>query len=175
MHYSYSHKTFYGEGVDSALLPPDALAVTETERQQILRELSGPAPSLADQIDALMRRIDRDADRITEETIGARGEEYRQAEADALAFKAAGYTGAVPPFVASYVTAKVDWTAKQAADDILATANTWRVALGQIRASRLLCKELARKAAGDEGLTIVLAQWNGFVTAIRAALGLGPA
>ena len=110
------------------------------------------------------------------DTIGNRGEEYRQAEADAMQFKAAGYAGDVPPFVADHLAAKQGegWNARQACDDILATSTAWRGAQAQIRANRLQCKELARQSADAAALHVALQQWSGFVATIRAALAIAP-
>lgn len=132
-------------------------------------------PSHGECVSAALLQIDRDTDRIILETIGARAEEYRQAEADALGYQSAGYAGPVPAFVADHQAAKGTWTAQQAADDILATAAAWRAAQAQIRANRLMCKELARRSVDDTGLKAALAQWAGFVVSIRASLGLSPA
>jgi hypothetical protein len=119
-------------------------------------------------------KIDADTDRIITDTIGARAEEYRQAHADALAYQAAGWQGDVPPFVANHQAAKTadGWTARQAAEDILATATSWLNAQGQIRTQRLWHKEQARRAVDRTALDLALAQWSGFVAAMRIGLGL---
>lgn len=65
--------------------------------------------------------------------------EYKQAKADADAFKAAGYTGSVPDTIACWAEAKA-WTAEQACDDILTTAASWEMALSVIRRQRLIGK-----------------------------------
>jgi hypothetical protein len=158
------------EGAVLALLPPGSLEISEAEAEQ----LRNPPRPLADLVNEALHRIDGDTDRIYLETIGARGEEYRQAEADAQQFKASGYAGGVPAFVADHQAAKAaaGWTAKQAADDILATAVAWRSAQAQIRATRLQCKELARQAVTAAGVQAALQQWSDFVVAVRGALGL---
>jgi len=147
---------------------PELVPMTDEE----VAQFRSPQVPLSKRIESALQQIDRDTDRIYTETVGARVEEYRQAEADALAFKEAGYAGDVPPFVADHLAAKEGWTAQQAADDILATAAAWRGAQAQIRANRLQCKELARKAADPAGVEAALQQWAGFVAAIRTALGL---
>jgi len=128
-------------------------------------------PSLAAQQADAVRQIDADADAIYGAVLGNRGEEYKNAEADALAYQAAGYQGTVPAGVASWATAS-GMTAQDAGDDILATAANWRGAMAQIRAERLLCKKLAEAAVDQAALDAVLAQWAGFVIAMRAGLGL---
>lgn len=78
--------------------------------------------------------------------------EYVRAEQHAREYRAAGYPDGedayVPPGVASWAMAKwrQAWTARQAADDILATADRWYALLDEIRALRLANKEDARHA-----------------------------
>lgn len=127
-----------------------------------------PGPSMASQRAELILKIDGDVDAIYRAVQGDRAAEYLLAESDAMAYKAAGYTGTVPSSVASWATAKVQ-TAKWATDDILTTAAGWRQAQAAMRASRLALKEQARTAPD---LGPVAAQWSGFVTTIRAALGV---
>lgn len=119
-------------------------------------------------VDAFCRKIDADVDVIYAAVQGNRVTEYLIAESDATAYKAAGYAGTVPQSVACWATAKAK-TSQWAADDILATAVAWRGAQSNIRAMRLACKETA-KAASD--LTAVTAQWAGFLTTVRSALGV---
>lgn len=71
--------------------------------------------------------------------------EYQQANTDAQAFKAAGYTGTVPPTVASWVTAS-GMTAQAAADNIIATATAWIAVLEAIRDARLVGKKSVNDA-----------------------------
>jgi len=118
---------------------------------------------------ALIKQIDVDTDAIYLAVQGYRGPEYELAEADATAYKAAGYTGTVPGSVQSWATAKTQ-TAQWATDDILATASAWRGAQAQIRQTRLLCKETARTA---QDLAPIAAQWAAFLVIIKATLGVG--
>jgi hypothetical protein len=120
---------------------------------------------------AALIKIDADADKIYGDVVGNKSEEYRSAEADAKAFIAANYTGTAGSGVTSWATAK-GWTTTQAANDIIAQATAWRGAQALIRAQRLGKKE-AVKAAGDLAvLNTAMAQWTGFVTAIRGQLGV---
>jgi hypothetical protein len=127
-----------------------------------------PGPSIASLRAALILKIDADVDAIYRVVQGDRAAEYLLAETEATAYKAANYTGNVPSSVASWSTAKAQ-TAKWATDDILTTAAGWRQAQAAMRASRLALKEQARTAPD---LAPVAAQWSGFVTTIRAALGV---
>jgi hypothetical protein len=117
---------------------------------------------------ALLKKIDADTDAIYLAVQGNRGPEYQLAETDAIAYKAAGYTGTVPASVQSWATAKAQ-TAQWSADDILTTATAWRGAQASIRANRLARKEAARTASD---LSPVTTQWDGFVKAIKTALGV---
>lgn len=118
---------------------------------------------------ANLKKIDADVDAIYEAAIGNRATEYSEAEAQAVAFKTAGYTGTVPAFVTSWFTnnTKALKTAQAAADDIITQANAWRGAAAAIRSNRLLAK---KNLAND--VSTAMAQWQGFVTAIRGSLGL---
>lgn len=88
--------------------------------------------------------------------------EYKQAKADADAFKAAGYAGLVPDTIACWAEAKT-WTAEQACDDILTTATSWEMALSVIRRQRLIGKAnvnaatdaSAAQAAADAATAII--------------------
>lgn len=130
-----------------------------------------PQPSLAGLAATLMAKIDADVDAVYATVIGQRAVEYQEAEADAQAYKDAGYTGTVPPSVASWVTAS-GMTATAAANDILATAAAWRTAALNMRAARLGHKAQARSATTQQGLDGVAASWRATINAIRAALGL---
>lgn len=129
------------------------------------------AASLAAAKTALILKIDVDTDAIYGTVMGNRASEYAEAEREAKEYKNAGYTGTVPGTVQSWANAKV-WTSNQATDDIIATATAWRNAQASIRTNRLGKKEAARNAASGAALDTVAGQWNGFVAAIRTALGI---
>lgn len=164
-----------GGAVDAA--PPDvptgqrarwdgsAFALEPLPTAQPLPIWQPPTPQQL-QADAL-RRIDQDADAIVRDVIGDRGEEYRQAEADALAFQAAGFTGPAPASVAVWAQAS-GMTEQAAAEDVLAQAAAWRAALLAIRQSRLTAKAGVRAGTVDDAL----AAWSTFVAGIRLQLGV---
>ena len=135
-----------------------------------------PVAPLASVKSDAVSKIDRDADAIRVAVIGERATEYQTAYDEATAFKAAGYSGTVPPTVQSWVDAKaaggVTWAAQQAADDILATAAAWTSAQYAIRANRLKAKEQAKAAADAAGVSAALAAWATFPSAIRAQPGV---
>lgn len=128
-------------------------------------------PSLAQNIAALVLRIKSDANKIVSDTVGALSNEYAQAKIDADAFKAAAYLGAVPSSVSSWATAK-GWTTLQACDDILLAAANWGGAQAAIRSNRLARAEAAKACTTQAQLDTVVAQWAGFVVAIRSSLGV---
>lgn len=102
-----------------------------------------PTPSLAEVRIDLCLQIDASADTAYVAIGGpspGRLAEYKQAKADADAFKAAGYAGTTPDTIACWAEAKA-WTAQQACDDILSTAASWETALAVIRRQRLIGKK----------------------------------
>ncbi|HEX9173858.1 MAG TPA: hypothetical protein VF861_14490 [Telluria sp.] len=89
--------------------------------------------------------IDRIADAVRLSVAGdaARIEEYKVARAEALAYCDAGFEGDPPPYVQAWVRpGKRD--ARQAAEDILATADRFQAILLKIRQLRLDAKEDVR-------------------------------
>jgi len=97
-----------------------------------------------------IREIDAAGDAARLLAIGepARALEYQQAEQQAREYRVRGYVGEVPDDVASWSEPK-GWTGRQAADDIIVTADRWRAALSAIRKIRLAAKESARAIAAD--------------------------
>ena len=126
-------------------------------------------PVAAEARAAFILQIDADTDSLIRSVIGERGSEYELAEKEAAAFKAAGYPVTVPSSVSAWATAK-GWTAKAAADSIIATAANWRSAQSTLRAERLLRKEQARTAVDAAALDVVMAQWAAFLAALKAQL-----
>lgn len=77
-------------------------------------------------------------------------QEYKRAEEAARSFAAAGYPESdVPSAVSSWASAK-SWTAQQAADDIIATADYWYGAIDQIREIRLAGKAAVQAATSEQ-------------------------
>lgn len=135
-----------------------------------------PATPLSDVKTAAQRRVDSDAGRITTDTIGGLAEEYATAERHALEFQTAGFLPPVPASVQSWSDAKairgIVFTPQQAAEDILATAAAWRGALDTIRQQRLNAKAYIDMASDAAAVDAAYSAWLGFVSAIRAQLGL---
>lgn len=115
--------------------------------------------------------VDRFADAARLKVVGdaARIKEYERAQSGAEQYRDAGYTGPVPPGVASWARAKRrdEWTARQAADDILAASARWYAALDGIRDLRLDAKESIRFA---ETIQEVEAIASTFRTTLTAAM-----
>lgn len=119
---------------------------------------------------AFILQIDTDADALIRTVIGERASQYESAEKQSAAYKAAGYTGTVPPKVQAWATAK-NQTATWAADSQIATAEAWRSAEDALYAKRLLLKETARVAVDAAGLDEIKANWATFLAALKISLG----
>ena len=126
--------------------------------------------ALADEIAALIKQIEADADGLYTAALGNRATEYAEAESQAQGFKDAGYAGVAPAYVQAWADATGN-TAQWAADSILATATAWRSAQTAIRTNRLAHKEAARRATDFDALDLVKAGWTAAVQSIRAQLG----
>lgn len=104
--------------------------------------------------------------------------EYERAEQHAREYRAAGYPEGpdvvVPAGVASWAAAKwrEGWTARQAADDILATAERWYGVLDQIRAVRLMKKEDVRHAGTSDEIAAISSAMAGEMQTMAQGLGL---
>lgn len=130
-----------------------------------------PAPPIEQVRAALLLRIDADVDATIDMAIGSRGDEYHKAADDATAFKAAGYAGTVPAYIADYASIK-GWTAQHACDDILVTATAWVWARDAMRSKRLTSKEATRTAATLAALATAEAAWKTSINTIRTTIGL---
>lgn len=116
----------------------------------------------------LIADIDKRADAMRISVVGdpVRVEEYRLAREEAAKYIADGYPIYVPQTVQAWATAK-NWTAKQAADDIAATAAQWEAVLYAVRTIRLVGKESVRAASDGESAVNA----HALVIAQLAALG----
>lgn len=111
-------------------------------------------------------KVDADVDEIYSLAIGSRGPEYIQAELEAKLFEQNNFQGTPPPYVASWVAA-TGWTAQAAAQDMLEQAAAWRAAATLIREKRLKAKADLRA-----GVPTAMLVWAGFVSVIKAQLGV---
>lgn len=110
--------------------------------------------------DLALARVDSVCDAARLKVVGdpVRVKEYEVAEAQAKAYAAAGYRGEVPAFVQVWQEAKhrQGWSARQAADDILAASAAWNGALAALRGLRLSAKEDIRAATGKAEIDAIL-------------------
>ena len=121
--------------------------------------------NLADVVAGAAAAVDQHADVARASVVGdaVRVKEYERAQAQAEAFRAAGFAGAVPSCVACWAAAK-EWTPQSAAEDILAAAARWYGALDGIRALRLQAKEDIRRAADNATVDTLLATFIASLT-----------
>lgn len=190
MFYSPSKKGFYNQAIHGSAIPADAVEIPAEVHAQLLTDQSQgaiiqpddngypvavfPPPPSLDQIKAdLCARIDRKADAARLKIAGdpLRVIEYQKAEEEAAAYKAAGYTGTVPPMVLSWAEAK-GWTAQAAADDILTVSAGWRQALYALRDIRLKGKEAIRAGADEAAANAAADAASGQIQAVLAAVGV---
>ena len=169
IYYSFTSGGFYDDRIFSVeSLPKDVVEVSEEEHLSLLQNqytggsigvdangkpiaVPPPALSLAEVQVLMCASVDATADAVYNAIGGptpGRLAEYQQASNDASAFKAAGYSGTAPVTVSCWSQANAGWTDQQAADDIIATASKWMIALQNIRSARLLGKS-AVNAASD--------------------------
>lgn len=129
-----------------------------------------PVPTLPTR-EELAAEIDKASDALRLSIVGdpLRVEEYRIAREEATAFVAANYSGTVPSSVQSWATAK-SWTPKQAADDIMHTAQLWSSALYAIRTIRLVGKEAVRNAADAAAVNTAYQTAINQLTALKGAM-----
>jgi hypothetical protein len=120
---------------------------------------------------ALIKRIDEEADAIYGAVLGNRATEYSQAEAEAGAYRDAGYAGDVPATISDWASTKGQ-SSTWAANDILTTAAGWRAAQMAIRSNRLARKEQARAADTQIELGAAAVAWEQFRTYIATQLGV---
>lgn len=186
----YKHPRFFHPDIFGDGIPSDAVEVSDDEHELLMQAQRSrgaaiepdhngrpiavdPAPPSLRQIRlALCAAIDAAADAARLAVAGdpLRAAEYQIAEAEAKAYQAGGYAGECPPSVKSWAEAK-NWTAKQAADNIIAEAAAWNAALYAIRDARLKAKEGVRNAlTADAAAAIANAAIDG-INAKVANLG----
>lgn len=118
-----------------------------------------------------LTQTDTECDDIYFAVMGFRDVEYINAEAQALAYQVAGYTGTVPTLVAAYASG-AGITAQAAAEYTLQLAAAWRPAMQAIRAYRTAAKTATLAATNEQELDVAKAAWTAFVANIRAQLGV---
>lgn len=129
-----------------------------------------PIPNALDKVKQdTMLSIDVEADRIINDVVGNKGLEYIEAEKQAREFYIAQYTGVPPSYVRQWADVKLQ-TVQWAADDILATAASWRQTQFVLRTNRLQFKENIRNASTIEQIDYLTKEWNTFVKLFRDSL-----
>ncbi len=119
----------------------------------------------------IIKYIDSTVDSIYSQAVGNRTEEYKAAEAEAIAFKDSNYTSTASRLISDYAEIK-GWSDQQACDDILYQANAWRAAIAEIRKARLSLKEATRAATDEQQLNTVKQQAIDVFTVIKQQLGI---
>lgn len=147
---------------DSALRTQAERDATPAEEAEITARLTAPLDraALAAQIDAAVEAIYERPTRLSEE--------YKQREAQAQAYKNAGYAGAVPARVAGFAT-PAGMTAQAATDLILQQAAQLRGALDQLSDLRMR-KYLVTRAATDTEAQVEFDATMAAIEAIAASL-----
>lgn len=134
--------------------------------------------ALADRAVAAVARCYPDIDAVYDDAVGNRTEEYKDAESDARAFKAAGYAGTASDYVHDFAlhnpTGSVQ-TDQWAADQIIARADAFASAKLSMRSQRFASQAAMRAAATDADLAAAVSAWDSFIATTRANLGLPPA
>lgn len=129
-------------------LPPHLVEGVWTQRWEVTQ---APPELVAERRQALVESIDNACATIYTR-VGRFSEEYKEREAQAIAFKAAGYTGETPRAVAAFsIPAGV--SATYATDAILSQAALLREALaklGELRMKKYLIKNLPFDQAVDQ-------------------------
>lgn len=147
--------------------PSDATAIVWVE-----------TAALSDLIAAAVAKCYPDIDAVYADAVGNRTEEYKDAESDARAFKAAGYTGIVSDYVHDFALHNPTGTAQTdqwAADQIIARADAFNSAKLSMRSQRFASQAAMRAAATADDLNTAVSAWNNFIATTRQNLSLPPA
>lgn len=138
--------------------------------EELTNALPADIPELVQARDHAIAKTYSDVDYIYNLAIGNRAEEYKQAEAAALAYQAAGYTGAVSEYISSWATSNSPMTNAQSADAIISRASALRSAMVAMRTQRFVSQAAMRAATTNAQLTSALSTWNTFIATTKAAL-----
>lgn len=168
--YSPQTGAFYAPEIHGANMPSDVVEITDQQHADLMAGQSSgkritpdgrgrpvltdpPLTPTADRRANAKRAIDQEAGNARARFVSAgqfQAEEYLQAEQSARAWVDAGRPeGSVPGDVQAWADVS-GMTASESADDILATAQSWRATITTIRQIRLAGKA-AVDAAEDQG------------------------
>ncbi|MGZ9027386.1 MAG: hypothetical protein ACXW2U_08950 [Telluria sp.] len=132
-------------------------------------------PSLTSEIALALEQTYRDVDAVYDAAVGKREPEYRDAEAAARAFVAAGYEGDADEDVSEFALhnpTRVEQTNQWAANQIIARADAFRNAQKLMRSTRFARQADMRAAVTVDQLAGAVASWDEFIAGVRAQLGL---
>lgn len=143
--------------------------VTNAEHDALVAARDLAHTTLADRRSSAIAKTYADVDEVYTIAIGNRAEEYKQAEADARAYAAAGYTGTPTAYVSGWATAK-GLTNQQSADAIIARADALTAAKLSLRNQRFVSQAAMSAATTRSELDAAVATWDAYVAATKAAL-----
>lgn len=112
-----------------------------------------------------------DVDAIYSAAVGNRESEYIQAEQDARAFKATGYTGIPSAYISGWATVK-GFSNQVAADAIIAKADALHTAKLALRNARFISQAEMQAATTQQQLDTAVNTWNTTLININTSLGL---
>lgn len=124
---------------------------------------------------AAITRTYADVDRVYDDAVGNRTEEYKDAEADARAFAAAGFTGTAPSSITSFAQSNPTGAVQSnqwAAEQIIARADAFASAKLSMREKRFEQQAAMRAATNQAQLDAAVSAWQSYITTLRAQLGL---
>ena len=193
--YSKSTGGFYDDTIHTAAqIPSDAVAITEAQHQALLAgQADGqlitagsdgkpvltdpPAPALVDVQANALKTIDAEAEVLRGKYITANSGQvatYLMKQAEASAFKTAGYTGDVPGLVQAEADATGS-TAKAAADAILAQYAAWSALAAAIETARRKAKIAVGAAATVDAVNSAVSTATAAFSAIETQAGVASA
>jgi len=168
-YYKVEEPTFNPDTEKTADIAPVLVGnVVQTKEVVALSEEELSA-KLALRVEALVLSVDANVDTIYRAVIGDRAVEYERAATEAKAYAAAGFTGTVPPYVATWVAAS-GFTPQAATENILAQSAAWESAALALRQYRLQAKAQLRAATTTADVDAAMLSWNSFLVYIQSQL-----
>lgn len=130
---------------------------------------------LIDRTNAAIAKTYIDVDAVYEAAIGRRATEYADAESEARAYAAAGYTGVAGEYVAGFARRNptgIVQTSQWAAQQIMGRADAFNNAALSMRTTRFDRQADMRAATTAAELATAVTAWNNFIATTRAQLGV---
>lgn len=116
-----------------------------------------------------------DVDAVYEAAIGRRATEYADAESEARAYAAAGYTGIAGEYVDGFARRNptgIVQTSQWAAQQIIGRADAFNSAALSMRTTRFDRQADMRAATTAAELATAVTAWSNFIATLRAQLGV---